>query len=1187
MIQFTKLRLSGFKSFVDPTELLIAPGMTGVVGPNGCGKSNLVEALRWVMGETSAKQMRGGEMDDVIFGGTSHRPARNLAEVTVVLDNAARTAPSLFNDAAEIEVTRRIERGDGSDYRFNGKPVRARDVQLLFADAATGARSTAMVSQGRVGALINAKPSQRRSLLEEAAGIGGLYTRRHEAELRLKAAEANLERLSDVMGALETQLGSLRRQARQAQRYRQLSEAIRATEALLLYRRWAEALTTLEEARQRLRDAESRVADITGFAAHASTEQALAAAAMPALRDADVEAGARLQRLIITREQLDAEEQRLVSQYQQAELRLRQVQEDLAREASRTQDAGQALEALLEEQALLDDASQGEEDMEVAARERVTQLGQQVEEEEGAVARLTHELARQDAARQAAERHLNDVMARHQRLRQRYQELAAAVAEAERQVDPDDGILLARERVEEAAGQLEELRLRAEEADEAAERAQEAYQQSRDALQDATSVRTRLRAECDALSAVLAQAAGDGDWSPVLDAIRVREGYEQALAAALGDDLSASEDARAPVFWLTLPPQSATPALPPGVVPLSEVVEAPPALARRLAQIGLLAEGQRGDSLRHLLMPGQRLVSADGALWRWDGLTGQAGAPSAAAIRLQQQNRLGHLRGDLAQAEQALEQATAVAEQARHQQDQAVATARTVRESVRATESQLASARTALAEEERKAQAAQARLAALSAQRDQAGTDLEDAAMDQEAAAEALESVPDSAVLRGELEQVRASLSERRLWLSEARLTLERVLRDAGERRQRLLRVRDEISGWQQRQQGAAAQQATLEQRQQDLSEELDILRDKPQEIAESRLVLLDAIAEAEQVRAAASDALAVGESRLAEADRALREAEKGISGLREDRVRAESAVEQGEQAVRQYAAAIAERLDCTPVQARVLARLEDTPASAGDAEPGTAIPVLSGAMAASMPLGDVESRLQKLVRDRDALGAVNLRAEQEAGELDQQMTTLTTERDDLVAAIARLRQGIAELNREGRQRLVASFEKVDTHFRRLFTRLFGGGRAHLALTESDDPLEAGLEIYASPPGKRLQILSLLSGGEQAMTAIALLFAVFLVNPAPICVLDEVDAPLDDANVDRFCSLLSELTRLAALSESEGGIANGGTRFLVITHHRMTMARMDRLYGVTMAERGVSKLVSVDLRAAEALRETA
>jgi len=380
VLQFTRLRLAGFKSFVDPTELLIEPGMTGVVGPNGCGKSNLVEALRWVMGETSAKQMRGGEMDDVIFGGTSHRPARNLAEVTLVLDNAARAAPALFNDHTDIEVTRRIERGDGSLYRFNGKEVRAKDVQLLFADAATGARSTAMVSQGKVGQLIAAKPAQRRALLEEAAGISGLHSRRHEAELRLRAADANLERLSDVLSALDTQLGSLRRQARQAQRYRALSDDIRTAEATLLYLRWAEAITALDLARSAQREAEREVARLTGLAAEASKHQAIAAYALKPLRDAEAEAAARLQRLVVAREQLDAEERRLLDARTQAERRLRQITDDVEREQARAADADGALERLEEERLALEEAREGEEDVEFAAAERVETLSLQVED---------------------------------------------------------------------------------------------------------------------------------------------------------------------------------------------------------------------------------------------------------------------------------------------------------------------------------------------------------------------------------------------------------------------------------------------------------------------------------------------------------------------------------------------------------------------------------------------------------------------------------------------------------------------------------------------------------------------------------------------------------------------------------------------------------------------------------------
>ena len=321
-MHFQKLRLVGFKSFLDPVEVQIEDGITGVVGPNGCGKSNVVEALKWVMGETSAKQMRCGEMDDVIFGGTDDRPARNIAEVALVLDNSDRDAPSPFNDSTEIEVIRRIERGSGSDYKINGKSVRARDVQLLFADMATGAHSTAMVNQGRVGALIGAKPTQRRGLLEEAAGIKGLHSRRHEAELRLRGAETNLERLDDVIIALEGQFQGLKRQARQAARYRRLGGHIRRHEAMQLHLRWQEVTAALEKAREGLTKAEAEVATRTGHAAEASRLQAEIAANLPDLRQAEAEAAAELQRLLVAQRELEAEEGRIVEALAAADQRL-------------------------------------------------------------------------------------------------------------------------------------------------------------------------------------------------------------------------------------------------------------------------------------------------------------------------------------------------------------------------------------------------------------------------------------------------------------------------------------------------------------------------------------------------------------------------------------------------------------------------------------------------------------------------------------------------------------------------------------------------------------------------------------------------------------------------------------------------------------------------------------------------
>ncbi len=339
MVQFTKLRLAGFKSFVDATELLIYPGLTGIVGPNGCGKSNLVEALRWAMGETSAKSMRGGEMEDVIFGGSTTRPARNIAEVVLSIENLDRKIPAHFNDNDELEISRRIERGSGSSYSVNGHDVRARDVQLLFADSATGAHSTALVSQGRVGALINAKPTDRRALLEEAAGITGLHSRRHEAELRLRAAEANLARLDDVIVTLESQLQTLKKQARQATRYRNLNDHIRRVEATLLHLLWREAAVRLAAARAALAAAETEVGELTGEAAAAATRQAGVAAELSPLRQAEAEAAAELQRLNHARTDLGQEEARVAAAQAEAERRLAQIETDMTREGALAEDA--------------------------------------------------------------------------------------------------------------------------------------------------------------------------------------------------------------------------------------------------------------------------------------------------------------------------------------------------------------------------------------------------------------------------------------------------------------------------------------------------------------------------------------------------------------------------------------------------------------------------------------------------------------------------------------------------------------------------------------------------------------------------------------------------------------------------------------------------------------------------------
>ena len=1157
-MQFTRIRLAGFKSFVEPTELHIEPGLTGIVGPNGCGKSNLVEALRWVMGETSAKQVRGSGMDDVIFGGTEDRPARNLAEVMLTLGNYDRSAPAAYNEHAEIDVARRIERGSGSLYRVNGREVRARDVLTLFADAATGARSTALVSQGRIGTIINAKPADRRHLLEEAAGISGLHARRHEAELRLRAADTNLERLDDLLVTLDEQLRGLKRQARQASRYRNLSDHIRRAEAIVLYWRREAGETARAEAAEKFAEAEEIVAVSTREAASITASQVESAASVPTRREAEAAAAARLRNVLVARDALDDEERRIEAARADLEERAAQIDGDLEREHTRRADADEALTRLRTETQSIRANMAGEQSELAEAAQRLAEAATQTGEQEQRVDDLNREVAGEEARRQELTRKTEEIAARRQQLHRRAEELSAERVETEARADDGGRYRSAQEAVAMAREKRETARSGLDNAEAERTAAQETETVARDALRQIELEAAKVEAESAALAELL--EVGDPDlWPPMIDAVTVEAGYEVALGAALGDDLAASSDEAAPVHWRVQPDAvrsspSAAP-LPVGARPLSEHVSAPPALARRLAQIGVVDDDDVGNALSTSLAQGQRLVSPSGALWRWDGFTAGVGAPTSAANRLAQRNRLVELR---AAADTIRPRAT----EANERHDQAAAGARAAiqrdkdgREALSAADRAVQDAQDAETAIAREAGEARARLGALAVAEAGISDGLRETDEQATETETGLGALPEIARRRSERTEAQSRLAEHRQELAERQYEHDRVAREAEGRAARLQAIDVELRSWEERAATATGQIDQLSTRRSRAGEELEKLAQRPTEIAEQRSRLLDRIGDAEGVRNAAADALAEAEAELEEITTRLRATEARLADEREERVRCQAAVEHAEQSLTVTAERIAERLECGP---------DDVLASVG----------LS--VDDDLPEPDkTEIRLERLQRERDNMGPVNLRADAEAAEIDERIRSLQTERDDLVAAIQRLRQGISGLNREGRDRLQSAFGEIDRHFRDLFTRLFGGGSAHLAMTDAEDPFESGLEVMASPPGKRLQTMSLLSGGEQALAALALLFAVFLTNPAPICVLDEVDAPLDDYNVDRFCNLVAEIAQASS------------TRFLLVTHHRLTMAKMDRLYGVTMAERGVSQLVSVDLETAEAIRETA
>ena len=1149
-MRFTRLKLTGFKSFVDPTELLIQDGLTGVVGPNGCGKSNLLEALRWVMGENRPTAMRGGGMEDVIFAGAATRPARNFAEVSLTLDNSERLAPSGFNDSDVLDIVRRITREVGSAYKVLGKDVRARDVQMLFADASTGAHSPALVRQGQISELINAKPKNRRRILEEAAGISGLYQRRHEAELKLKSAEANLLRVDDVIEQLSNQLAQLMRQAKQAARYREIGESLRHAEGLLLFQRWQEADHARLSAEQQLKERILAASQSEAEVRMSTKAREAAEDAMPPLREEEAVASAILQRLNVQRDSLNEQETQAKERIQTLENRIEQLLQDMERETGLNKDAGETIERLEWEARELAKATEGQDEKLASAQAAAQDAAGVLQDREAELSEKTEDVARLAARHQSAQRLFDDM--------KKTVERSEASADTARQSREE-----AEEKLSHVAQLLEEATARSETAVAASVRAEQSLAtieqarsetQSREAearaeRSEAEGETNAIRAEVTALAKLVERDTAEG--GQIIDRLQVEKGFEKALGAALADDLRAPEvDVDGPTGWAVLPAYGEDQQLPYGVTALSQHVSVPDVLGRRMGQIGLV-DADDGNRLQPLLKPGQRLVSTEGDVWRWDGFRAWAeDAPSSAALRLQQLNRLEELK-------QLLERATVrmgAAQKAHESLSDLLAeqsrTEREARDARRDADREVGEAARFMSRAEADRDMAQGRIETLKLAVERYEEEANIAIRQRNEAENALKSLGDLEAARDEIEDLRMTVEAARMTMMTKRSTFDEVRREGEARTRRSQEVTKELSGWRHRLETAEKRSAELFERKGQAEEELATAVAAPTEIAAQRDALDQAIGDAEKRRQAAADQLAIGETQVREAMNKERDLERAASEAREVRAAAEARTEAAREAVQSAKDRIQEVLETTPE-----ALLENLNT---DAE--------------RMPPSDqVEAEVNRLKRQRDALGAVNLRAEEDAREVEHEHAQLLNEKTDLEEAIKALRGGIASLNREGRERLLTAFEQVNENFGNLFKHLFGGGEANLVLVESEDPLDAGLEIMCQPPGKKLATLSLLSGGEQTLTALALIFAVFLANPAPICVLDEVDAPLDDANVTRFCDLLDEMCRRT------------DTRFLIITHHAVTMARMDRLFGVTMQEQGVSQLVSVDLKKAEQL----
>ena len=1151
-MEFSKLRLLGFKSFVDPVELKILPGLTGIVGPNGCGKSNLLEALRWVMGENRPSSMRSGGMDDVIFAGAGSRVPKNFAEVVLWLQNVKANSSELKDENGKIEVIRRVTRDIGSSYRLNGKDVRAKDVSMLFADSSTGAHSPSLVRQGQISELINANPKSRRRLLEEAAGISGLYQRRHEAELKLKSSEGNLVRLQDVIEQLQTQIRILEKQASQAARYRILAEDIRNNEAYLFCKKWFEATTKLAAENDTLKKKtkESASAEMETISARKKRDEV--ESELPHLRNDETRTAAAFQRLIVEKEGIEKEYERAENNILDLKKRNIEISNDYVRQSTLVNDAKEVIERLTWEKAQLNKLSQGQDAKIENAQVEASSASQKLSDDEAKLDNYSEDFAKLSARYQNIDRQIekakNDAGRTIEELKQSDETIIKLeTAKLEQQEILNKELKHFQNCKEESAiaesslQSIEKLRVEAVN-DEQKKRVDFSTQEGKLAA---------LEAEKNALNGLISSASGATE--QIFDKVRISKGFEAALGAAFSDDF------KAPLIfsnektgWFALPDLQDISELPKGALPISDKVTAPQVLERRLATIGLVNSAD-GPRLQKLLKVGQKLVSKEGNLWRWDGYCCIAeDNVSEAALRLKQENRLIDLISEISFTKKNLNESNLNLE-ASHTKfndlEKASSVARDVR---RSSDEKLSEASRAINQVESEVSIVSSKLHSLKENLSLRKNDRENLETELLELNEVFQSLGDIDSMRHFLEEHRSTVDQSRLLMVEKRALFDQARRDSDSRLKRIAELDIDLKNWDQRLEVAHESMIELQKRKMTASKEMELAELLPNTLINRRESLIQLLMEADLKKVGTAEILSKKESEFRTLVTQERDYVRKASELREDAARSSAVKENSELNLGELRKSIKEETSHEPEDL-----LKTLPIDLGE------IPNVS----------EIETKLHKLKNNRDALGAVNLRAEEDSKELSEECESLLIEKEDLETAIKKLRAAITKLNSEGRSRLLEAFEEVNKNFGELFKSLFGGGMAELTFIESDDPLDAGLEIICQPPGKKLATLSLLSGGEQTLTALALIFSVFKANPSPICVLDEVDAPLDDANVERFCGLLDEMTRTT------------DTRFMIITHHPLSMSRMDRLYGITMVERGVSQLVSVDLKKAEELLE--
>jgi len=1143
-MKFKSIRISGFKSFLESTEIPIDNGLTGIVGPNGCGKSNIVEAMKWVMGENSARQMRGDGMDDIIFSGTNERPARNFAEVSIKLDNTEKKAPSNFNHFDEIEISRKIEREKGSIYRVNGKQVRSRDIQLIFADNGTGARSSGIVSQGRISQIIDSSPENRRVILEEAANIKGLHSRRHEAELKLNGATDNLSRLLDIEQTYNEQLVELEKQARKASRYRSVGERLRKAESTLFIKLLNSSETDLKNFKNELEIATDRVNQAQLDVSKNTKSKLVAFDKIPELKKIEAEKAAFLQSLNINKIRLEEEKSSANKTLDNIFNQISQIEIDIEREEEIKEDSKKSLLNLEDEEKKLKTESKAFEGKIDQAISLVKELKKKSDEADQDLSSINSKIYSINSNKENIEKRITD--------------LKEKIKKSEFQI-PQFNILEEEKSFKENKAKIIKGRKLLEEKNKLLLTKKNEYEAIKKILNDLNKAKTEAdykvnitKAELNSLSSLLGHDTSSKE--TLENSIDSFASLEKSIGSILGETLLAPvlsnlDTPKNTPFWRKNLKGIIETKLPDGVKPIIKNIKNNSILDLALLGVGIVDNEEIAFKLQDKLSFGQALTTVEGGLWRWDGFVQPPQVQNSYSERLQNIAKLRSLEKEFPNLENrqksiqinidknelyinVIEKNILELESQIYDLIEANNNLNLLNTKI---ESKIGSSKILVKEHQNIIDLSNKELNLLNK--------------------ELINSSNLPLLLTEEL-KIRNIADQCRNSLTDAMAAEQQVRNHESYQSRNLLQIKNQKNNWKKREDEAIARLLTLQNRQKSLSEEKQKLMNLPDNFKKREDELNLEINKALQLRNKAADNLVEAETNLNELEKLEKLSEQNMSSLREEMIKIEAKLNLSKSQVKNIEERVWEKLRINTDQLYEIANLDKNDEI-------------------DISIDALEKTVHRLINERDSIGAVNLRAEEEMKEMRDKIKTMSDERIDLEQAIDKLKTGIFELNKEGRQRLKESFEEVNKNFKNLFQKLFGGGNAELKLIGNEDPLHAGLEVLASPPGKKMQLLSLLSGGEQALTAISLIFSVFLCNPAPICILDEVDAPLDDSNVGRFCNLLEKI------------VEETDTYFMVVTHHRLTMAKMDRLFGVTMEQKGISRLVAVNLEQANRIKKIA